>query len=126
MAILEKDTVLEDKIRPVPAEELEARLEKFRRAMDKAEPGWEMAAVSHKVTMYYFTGTMQDGVLFIRPQDAVFWVRRSYDRACNESHFSDIRPMRSFREAAAYYGAAPKKMYVETKKSYAGLGKDAA
>ncbi len=116
MAILEKDTVLEDKIRPVPAEELEARLEKFRRAMDKAEPGWEMAAVSHKVTMYYFTGTMQDGVLFIRPQDAVFWVRRSYDRACNESHFSDIRPMRSFREAAAYYGAAPKKMYVETKK----------
>lgn len=117
MAILEKDTVLTDNIRPVPAGELESRLEKFRRAMDAANPGWEMAAVSHKVAMYYFTGTMQDGVLIIRPQDAVFWVRRSYGRACNESHFSDIRPMRSFREAAAYYGAAPKKMYIETKKA---------
>ena len=117
MAVLEQTAVLTDAIRPVPASELEARLEKFRRLMDEMHPGWEMAAVNHKVAMYYFTGTMQEGVLLIRPQDAVFWVRRSFERACNESHFSDIRPMHSFREAAAFYGSAPKVMYVETKKA---------
>lgn len=117
MAVLEQETVLTEALRPVPASELEARLERFRRAMDVAHPGWEMAAVNHKVAMYYFTGTIQEGVLLIRPQDAVFWVRRSFERACNESHFSDIRPMHSFREAAAFYGSAPKVMYVETKKA---------
>lgn len=117
MAVLEQETVLTEALRPVPASELEARLERFRRAMDAAHPGWEMAAVNHKVAMYYFTGTIQEGVLLIRPQDAVFWVRRSFERACNESHFSDIRPMHSFREAAAFYGTAPKVMYVETKKA---------
>lgn len=116
MAVLEQTAVLTDAIRPVPASELEARLEKFRRLMDEMHPGWEMAAVNHKVAMYYFTGTMQDGVLLIHPQDAVFWVHRNYERAVNESHFSDIRPMHSFREAAAYYGSAPRIMYVETKK----------
>ena len=117
MAVLEQETVLTEALRPVPASELEARLERFRRAMDAAHPGWEMAAVNHKVAMYYFAGTIQEGVLLIRPQDAVFWVRRSFERACNESHFSDIRPMHSFREAAAFYGSAPKVMYVETKKA---------
>ncbi len=117
MTVLEQETVLTEALRPVPASELEARLERFRRAMDVAHPGWEMAAVNHKVAMYYFTGTIQEGVLLIRPQDAVFWVRRSFERACNESHFSDIRPMHSFREAAAFYGSAPKVMYVETKKA---------
>lgn len=117
MAVLEQETVLTEALRPVPAGELEARLERFRRAMDAAHPGWEMAAVNHKVAMYYFTGTIQEGVLLIRPQDAVFWVRRSFERACNESHFSDIRPMHSFREAAAFYGSAPKVMYIETKKA---------
>ena len=116
MAVLEQETVLTEALRPVPASELAARLERFRMAMDAAHPGWEMAAVNHKVAMYYFTGTIQEGVLLIRPQDAVFWVRRSFERACNESHFSDIRPMHSFREAAAFYGGAPKVMYVETKK----------
>ncbi|WP_293841597.1 Xaa-Pro peptidase family protein [uncultured Phascolarctobacterium sp.] len=117
MAVLEQETVLTEALRPVPASELEARLERFRRAMDAAHPSWEMAAVNHKVAMYYFTGTIQEGVLLIRPQDAVFWVRRSFERACNESHFSDIRPMHSFREAAAFYGTTPKVMYVETKKA---------
>ena len=79
MAVLEQETVLTEALRPVPASELEARLERFRRAMDAAHPGWEMAAVNHKVAMYYFTGTIQEGVLLIRPQDAVFWVRRSFD-----------------------------------------------
>ena len=71
MAILEQASVLTDAIRPVPAKELEQRLEKFRKLMDARHPDWEMAVISHKVAMYYFTGTMQEGALIIRPADAV-------------------------------------------------------
>ncbi len=60
MAILEQASVLTDAIRPVPAKELEQRLEKFRKLMDVRHPDWEMAVISHKVAMYYFTGTMQE------------------------------------------------------------------
>lgn len=116
MAILEKATVFTDDLRPVPAAELEARLTKFRLKMDEVHPGWEMAIVNHKVNMYYFTGTMQEGILVVRPTDAVLWVRRNYERACKESHFDVIRPMKSFREAAAHYSILPKTIYLETGK----------
>ena len=78
MAILEQ-TNLTDAIRPVPASELEARLAKFRQLMDEQNPGWEMAVINHKVTMYYFAGNMQDCALIIRPQDAILGVRSMYD-----------------------------------------------
>lgn len=117
MAILEQASVLTDAIRPVPAKELDERLERFRKLMDARHPDWEMAVISHKVAMYYFAGTMQEGALIIRPSDAVLWVRRNFTRASNESHFSDIRPMRSFREAAAFYSHVPEGIYVETKKT---------
>lgn len=116
MAILEKAAVMTEALRPVPAGELEMRMDNFRAAMDKAHAGWEMAIVSDKVSMYYLTGTMQEGILIITPKDAVFWVRRSYERACNESHFDDIRPVTSYREAAANYAKIPSKIYVETRK----------
>ncbi len=28
-------------------------------------PGWEMAVVMSKINLFYFTGTMQDGMLII-------------------------------------------------------------
>ena len=76
--------------------ELGARLERFRARMDTADPGWELALVSSNVNLYYFTGTMQDGILLIpRNGEAVFWVRRSFLRAVDESSFPQIRPMQS-------------------------------
>lgn len=99
----------------VPSDELKSRLKRFRAEMDRRNPGWEMAAIFGKVNLYYFTGTMQDGVLLIRQDgDAVFWVRRSFQRAAEESFFSDIRPMRSYRDAAAGMGDLPEKIWLET------------
>ncbi|MBN1431423.1 MAG: aminopeptidase P family protein [Methanomicrobiaceae archaeon] len=99
----------------VPSNELKSRMERFRAEMDRRNPGWEMAAIFGKVNLYYFTGTMQDGVLLIRPDgDAVFRVRKSYERAAEESLFPDIRPMRSYRDAAAEMDKLPGKIYFET------------
>jgi Xaa-Pro dipeptidase len=83
--------------------------------MDTKQPGWELAAITGKVPLYYFTGTMQDALLLI-PQggDAVFWVRQSFERAEEESLFPDLRKMRSYRDVAAGMGNIPKTVYLET------------
>ena len=66
----------------VPISELQSRMNSFRGVMNTANPDWEIAVVFSKVNQYYFTGTMQDGMLII-PRDgtAEYWVRRSYERA---------------------------------------------
>lgn len=109
--------LLLDEIRRVPLTELENHMQRFRQKMDELNPGWKMVAINHKVAMYYFTGTIQDGVLIIRPEDATLWVRRLYERAAKESEFADIRPMHSFREVAAAYGDIPDEIYVEKKRA---------
>jgi Xaa-Pro dipeptidase len=107
--------VIEPMNRRIPLAELNSRLDRFRAAMDAANPGWEMAAIFSKINLYYFTGTMQDGVLLIPRQDrAVFWVRRSYERATDESLFPAIRPMESFRDAAASYRGLSATVFLET------------
>jgi Xaa-Pro dipeptidase len=99
----------------VPGSELQDRMNRFRERMDGRQADWEMAAIFGKVNLYYFTGTMQDGVLLIpHDGDAVFWVRRSYERARDESLFPDIRPMRSFRDAAVGLPALPDCIHLET------------
>jgi Xaa-Pro aminopeptidase len=99
----------------VPITELTDRMNRFRARMDRTQPGWELAAITGKIPLYYFTGTMQDGLLVI-PQggDAVFWVRQSYERAARESLFADIRKMRSYRDIAGAMGRLPSTVYIET------------
>lgn len=87
---------------------------RFRDRMDRDSPGWEVAAVTGRINLYYFTGTIQDGLLYIpRDGDAVFWVRRSLEKATAESSFPDIRGMTSFRDAAAVTGRIKKPLYLE-------------
>ncbi|WP_048148336.1 M24 family metallopeptidase [Methanolacinia paynteri] len=106
----------------VPRDELKSRMNRFRAGMNKTHPGWEMAAIFGKVNLYYFTGTMQDGVLLIPSNgDAVLWVRRSCERALAESQFPDIRQMRSYRDAATATDDLPQTIFVETELVTLGL-----
>lgn len=99
----------------VSRSELDARMARLRARMDERAPEWELAAVVGKVNMYYLAGTMQEGLLLIpRGGEAVLWVRRSFERALEESGFPDIRPMGSFRDAAAGMGSLPNTVYLET------------
>jgi Xaa-Pro dipeptidase len=102
-------------VRKVPREELEDRLNRFRARMDRDCPGWEMAAIFGRVNLYYLTGTIQDGVLLI-PGDGepTFWVRRSHERALEESSLPWIRPMSGFRDAARETAKVPAGIYLET------------
>ncbi len=102
----------------VPLTELENRMNSFRKRMDTSNPDWEMAVFFSKINLYYFTGTMQEGMLIIpRNEEATFWVRRSYERALEESLFSNIEPMNSFRDAAGSVSKVsklPDTVYLET------------
>ena len=99
----------------VPASELNARLTRFINQMNAIHPQWEMAIIINKINLYYFTGTMQEGMLIVpREGEAILWVRRSYERAVSESLFARIRPMESFRDAAAAYPVIPESVHLET------------
>jgi Xaa-Pro dipeptidase len=102
-------------IKKVPLTELRNRMNCFRKQMDISNPGWEIAVVFSKVNLYYFTGTMQDGMLIIpKNEEAKFWVRRSYERALDESLFSNIEPMNGFRDAAKSVSGLQETVYLET------------
>lgn len=101
-------------IKKVPKSELENRMNRFVAAMDKAEPDWEMCAVVGDMNMYYLTGTISDGALFVeRGKGSTLWVRRSYERTVMESEFHDIRRMSSFRDVASGYGKLPSVLYLD-------------
>lgn len=98
------------------AEELQGRLERFRALMAQAHPEWNTAILLSRVNQYYFTGTMQDGMLVIRRDEPqpFYFVRRSYERAQSESPLSCVYPMNSYRDAAAVLGRACGHTYMET------------
>lgn len=96
-------------------QELQSRLMNFHNIMDKMNPDWETAIIVSKVNQYYFTGTMQDGMLVIkRNGSSAYFARRSFERAKAESNFSDIFPMESYRDGAKIIGADCGITYVET------------
>ncbi len=99
----------------VPLSELEARISSFRNMMAVSNPEWEIAAIFSKINQYYFTGTMQDGMLIIpREGGPTLWVRRSYERSQDESLFPSIKPMKSFRDAKKEFKTLPDTVYLET------------
>ena len=99
----------------VPVTELNERMRRFRGCMDAENPNWELAAIFGRVNQYYFTGTMQDGVLLVsRDGPAVFCVRRSFERARAESVFPDIRPMKGFRDAAPVAPGTREIIHIDT------------
>jgi len=95
-------------------EELDARLERFCRTMSIAHEAWDTAVILSKVSQYYFTGTMQDGLLIIKSDgQAYYFVRRSFERAMDESPVGYIYPMNSYRDAAAVAGESLGNTFVE-------------
>ena len=99
----------------VPAAELAARLENLRRAISAAHPDWGMILLDSKIDLYFFTGTMQEGVLVITPDEAALFVRHSYECAVRDSSFADIRPLGSFRGIASAFPHIPETVYVATR-----------
>ncbi len=75
----------------VPAGEIAQRLNLAQKALDESE--FDGLLILQNIDRYYFTGTFQDGILWLPATGApIFWVRRSLARAHQESPLQDLRP----------------------------------
>ncbi|NLI92837.1 MAG: aminopeptidase P family protein [Peptococcaceae bacterium] len=102
--------------------ELDKRCIRFCSAMDDTYPEWDTALIVSKVNQYYFTGTMQDGLLVIkRNRELYYFVRRSFERAESESPLKEIYPMESYRDVAAIVGPDFGNTFLETEVVTLGL-----
>ena len=94
--------------------ELDNRRVNFIRAMEEKYPNWDTALIIGKVNQYYFTGSIQDAVLIIRKDGRYSYnVRRSFERALDESPLPETYPMKSYREAAQREGRELGNTYIE-------------
>lgn len=96
---------LDKMIEPPPIEELNERLSRFIQLMNKSNPDWNTSIIFGKINQYYFTGTMQDGLLLINSKGKRFYfVRKSIERAKIESPIEEIYQINSYRDVASIYG----------------------
>lgn len=101
--------------RQATKKELKERLERFYAAMDQANPAWDTALILGKVNQYYFTGTMQDALLIIKKDGAAYYfVRRSFERAKDESVFESVYPMESYGDAVRIAGSELGNVFIES------------
>jgi len=80
-----------------PREELEDRLTRLRKGMEKE--GMEAFLVIQKMDCYYLSGTTQDGLLFVPLEGKpLLMVRREVERARVESPLEEVVGFKSVRE----------------------------
>lgn len=100
--------------RDLNREEIARRLSQFCATMDRMNPDWNTALFVSKINQYYLTGTMQDGLLVVQKGGGItYFVRRSYERALDESPLENIVFIKSYKDVAEVVGASLGNTYVE-------------
>ena len=85
----------------IPQNEIELRTNRLRSLIAASEPDWEVAVFSKKISIFYLSGTLANGVLWLpREGDPQLFVRKGYERAKNESPLENIHYYKSFRDVA--------------------------
>lgn len=84
----------------VPAEELASRIAKLQGALAASDV--DAALILPPADLYYFAGTVQDAFLVVsREGEALFLVRRSFERATQESSLCRILPLETSKDVPA-------------------------
>jgi Xaa-Pro aminopeptidase len=84
-------------MKKTPKEELNRRIRALQKRMESGDI--DGALIVQNADLFYFTGTVPQGYLFIPPSgEALFFVRRNADRIKDESELDSIIPMGSLRE----------------------------
>lgn len=83
----------------LPEPESDQCLSRFYSALETSGTAWDTALIFGRVNQYYLAGTMQDAVLVLRRSgDAHLFVRRSYERAVEESPLANVHAIQSYRD----------------------------
>lgn len=84
-------------MRLTPSQELESRIEKLQRQM--GVHGLDAILLLQNADLFYFTGSVQQGALYIPVQgEALYLVRKDYGRARMESGLKEVLPFTSPRD----------------------------
>jgi Xaa-Pro dipeptidase len=84
-------------MRLTPKSELDARSGRLQQLM--AAEGLDAVIILQNADLFYFTGTIQSGNLYVPVEgDPVYMVRRDFQRALRESSLPEIAPFASMRE----------------------------
>lgn len=106
----------------VTKHELETRIKRLCNAINEKYPNWDSVLIISRINQYYFTGTMQEGLLVIKKDGtARYFARRSFERARMESPLDIINPMESYRDAAEVIGNDLGNTLVETEVLTVGI-----
>ena len=80
-----------------PASEIRARIKRLKPLIEKGR--LDAAFFHYKIDYYYFSGTMQDGFLFVPLTGApVLFIKRELKRAMQESPLDKVVPLTSLEE----------------------------
>lgn len=84
-------------------DEIAQRIHRLHAALCKETSDWSAVFIFSKISQYYLTGTMQDGVFVLRPDgEYAYFARRSYERAKLECLIDNLFPMRSYRDMQSF------------------------
>ncbi|MBN1775336.1 MAG: aminopeptidase P family protein [Clostridiales bacterium] len=93
----------------------DSRLALLQQNLASSSVEFDTVLIIGRVNQYYYTGTMQDGILVMRRTgEMFFFVRKSYERACMESTFEPIIKIATYRDMLEYLPADLGAVYVET------------
>ena len=84
----------------VPAREISQRVSRLQSRLQEGPV--DGALILDPLNMYYYTGTMQQGVFFVPTEgEPVLLVRRSYERAQRETPLKGVFPLTGFSQLQA-------------------------
>ncbi len=100
----------------VPEEEIKDRINRIQKKLQ--ENDMDALFVVQRVDLFYFTGTAQNGYLYIPAEgEPLLMIKKYYPRAREESPIKDIIEITSIRNAFkyiyGYYGRMPKRIGME-------------
>ena len=80
-----------------PGSEIESRIAKLQSELSRL--GFDGALIVQRADLFYFTGTVQQGHLYVPREGApIYLVNKSYERARNESPLERVMPLASLRK----------------------------
>lgn len=83
----------------IPKQELEQRIQHIKSRIHSSHPNLQGFFIFSRLSIYYFTGTLANGVLYIPFNGSPFlFVRKGLERAKEECPFAHIYPYKSFSE----------------------------
>ena len=79
-----------------PKSEIDARIQTFQKTLEQL--GLDGALIIHHTNLFYLSGTSQSAHLFVpRAGKPILMVRKSYERACQESPIEEILDVKSLK-----------------------------